>query len=196
MKKWIAIMMTGILLLGCTACSSETGGAGTGNDVVSGNTGASTGNDAASESSVDMSNYPESLDDWTGQNFVDYFKEVGVFTDDGDYETWVQDHATYWPETPVDECAGWWNEDGTVMVMIFVMSGENADTSEDQLNEWKNSVLDSNTFPGEYATVPVDHIVGNVAFSFETTVTDEDVYNAFKSAYQELLDTMGVTPEI
>jgi hypothetical protein len=92
----------------------------------------------------------------------------------------------------VDECVGWWNDDDTVMVMICILSADSADTDEDQLNEWLESAQEDNTFPGEYATVPVDYVVGHVTFTFESTILDDDVYNAFSEAYQNLVSSVGV----
>ena len=37
-----------------------------------------------------MSKYPADINEWTGQNLVDYFEEAVNFPDD--CESWVQDH--------------------------------------------------------------------------------------------------------
>jgi predicted small lipoprotein YifL len=180
MKKIISLLMAAALVLSLAACGGST---------------TKTAEDTPEEdtsSTVDLSAYPDSLDEWTSQNFIDYFQSYGLFTDGDGFETWTQDHATYWPGTPVDECVGWWNDDDTVMVMICMLSADSADTDEDQLNEWLTSAQEDNTFPGEYATVPVDYVVGHVTFTFESTILDDDIYTAFSEAYENLVSSVGV----
>ena len=185
MKKVLAILVAAVMLLTLAACGGETN-----NDAVGGSP-----SGEESTNGVDMSKYPSDLNDWSGQDFIDYFKEVGVFTDGNGFETWLQDHATYWPGTPVNECAGWWNDEGTIMVTIILLSADNADTSEEQLEEWKTSIKENHALPGEYASLPVDSLIGNVAFTFEETILDDAVYEEFTKAYEELLAAMNVTPE-
>jgi ABC-type transport system substrate-binding protein len=180
MKKVLSILLAAALVLSLVACGGST------------TTAAEDSTAEDTSSTVDLSAYPDSLDEWTSQNFIDYFQSYGLFTDGDGFETWTQDHATYWPGTPVDECVGWWNDDDTVMVMICILSADSADTDEDQLNEWLTSAQEDNTFPGEYATVPVDYVVGHVTFTFESTILDDDVYNAFSEAYQNLVSSVGV----
>jgi predicted small lipoprotein YifL len=184
MKKVISLLMAAVLVLSLAACGGST----------TNSTEDSAADSAVEDTSatVDLSAYPDSLDEWTGQNFIDYFQSAGLFTDGDGFETWTQDHATYWPGTPVDECVGWWNDDDTVMVMICILNADNADTDQDQVDEWLTSAQEDNTFPGDYATVPVDYVVGHVTFTFETTILDDDIYNAFSEAYQTLVSSVGV----
>jgi ABC-type transport system substrate-binding protein len=180
MKKVLSILLAAALALSLAACGGST---------------TKTAEDSAAEdaaATVDLSAYPDSLDEWTSQNFIDYFQSFGLFTDGDGFETWTQDHATYWPDTPVDECVGWWSDDDTVMVMICMLSADNADTDEDQLDEWLTSAQEDNTFPGEYATVPVDYVVGHVTFTFESTILDDTIYTAFSEAYENLVSSVGV----
>ena len=81
------------------------------------------------------------------------------------------------------------------MVTIILLSADNADTSEEQLEEWKTSIKENHALPGEYASLPVDYLIGNVAFTFEETILDDAVYEEFSKAYEELLAAMNVTPE-
>jgi hypothetical protein len=117
MKKIISLLLAAVLVLSLAACGGSTK---TAEDTPEEDTSAT----------VDLSAYPDSLDEWTSQNFIDYFQSYGLFTDGDGFETWTQDHATYWPGTPVDECVGWWNDDDTVMVMICILSADSADTDE------------------------------------------------------------------
>ncbi len=172
MKKVLAMILAAVLLLGAAACGTADGGKGSGGP--------------------DLGNYPESLDAWSGQDFIDYFTEAGIFTEGNGAETWLQDHATYWPGTPVNECAGWW--DDMSMAMILVMSPENSDSSQEQLEEWKTSIRENKALPGDYSTITVDYLVGNIAFSYNT-ILDEELYNKMDTACKELFEALGVTPE-
>ncbi len=180
MKKIMKVVLATFLLVCFAGCNKESDGK----------------NDDENSTDVDMSKYLAEISEWSGQNFVDYFTDAGVFSNDNGYETWIQDHTSYWPDTPVNECAGWWNKEGTDRVMILIMKSDNADTSEEQMNEWIKSIKENHTLPGEYASLPVDHLVGNVAFSFETSILDDANYEAFNNAYQQLLTALNVTPDM
>lgn len=183
MKKAVAILMAAVMLLGAAAC----GGNGDKGKVENNN---------GNESKVDMSKYPGDIKEWSGQNLIDYFTEAGIFTGtkEGD-ETWLQDHETYWPGMPVDECAGYWTGDDSVMVMMLVLKDDLTDSSKEQYDEWISTIKDTKKLPGELNTIVVDHLVGNVAFSYSTTILDEDAYNAMEKAYQDLVEALKVTPE-
>ena len=94
MKKIMKVVLATFLLVCFAGCNKESDGK----------------NDDENSTDVDMSKYPAEISEWSGQNFVDYFTEAGVFSNDNGYETWIQDHTSYWPDTPVNECAGWWNK--------------------------------------------------------------------------------------
>ena len=180
MKKALALLLTLLMVLSLTACGASKPAQ----------------TEAPAEAAgVDLSAYPEKLEDWTGQNFIDYFKAAGVFKDGDGYETWLQDHANYWPGTPVNECAGCWDDAGTFMVMIFLFDGSNADTSEEDLNTWLDGIREKKTLPEEYMSMPVDHLVGNIGFTYEIYIQDEDAYNAMNDAFHALMQAKGVTPE-
>lgn len=175
MKKLMAAFMAMILAFSLAAC----GGDG--------------GNKDGGE--VDMSAYPADINEWTGQNFIDYFTAAGVCEG---CEPWTQDHASYWPGTPVDECAGWWDDAGMVNVMIFILSPDNADTSQEQYDEWMSCIREKKLLTEEegYMPISIDHLVGSVAFGFnETTVLDEDILERTVAAYENLIAALGVTPE-
>lgn len=179
MKKVVCILLAGMMLLGMAACGGGNGG-----------------ESKADGSSVDMSKYPGTVGDWTGQNLIDYFKEAGIFTGtkEGD-ETWLQDHTTYWPGTPVSECAGYWTGDNSVMVMMLVLKNDLTDSSEKQYNEWISTIKETKKLPGDYNSFVVDHLVGNVVFIYSTTTLDEAVYNAMETAYQNWVTALKATPE-
>ena len=188
MKKVLAIVLAAIMVMALAACSANTGKDGQDNT-----------SDPASSTSdtvkVDMSKYPSNINEWTGQNFVDYFKEAGVFKDGDGAETWMQPHEMYWDSTPVNECVGCWDDAETYSIMIAILGPNNADSSEEQYNEWMTSIKEKKACPGDYSAFTIDHRVGNVAFEYEATILDDDVYNAMTAAYNYLVDSLGVTPE-
>lgn len=175
MKKVFSTLLALALALSLAACGGSGGKSGGGSDI-------------------DMSAYPSDINEWTGQNFIDYFTEAGVFgTADGG-ESWLQDHADYWPGTPVDDCAGWW-DDMNNMIVITILKPDIADSSQEQYDEWMTAIRDTKAFPGDYAALGADHLVGNVVFEFETTVMDDEIYEKMNTAYQDLVKALGVTPE-
>lgn len=181
MKKILAVILALGMVLGLAACGE---GSGKG--------------DASGGGDTDMSKYPAKLEEWTGQNFLDYFTDAGIFYDkENEAETWLQNHAEYWPETPVKECAGWWTDDGMAMVMIFVMGSDEADTSEEQLAEWRESMKNTKGLPGEFAAsgVTVDDLSGNVAISYGG-VLDEQLYSNVEAAWKGLLEKLGAASEL
>lgn len=191
MKKALAIALAVLMVLSLAACGKKTN-----NNESKPNEskpGESTNADVT-ELTIDMSKYPAKLEEWTGQNLIDYFKEAGVFKDGDGFETWSQDHATYWAKTPVNECVGCW-DDSTTTIMIAILSADNADTSEEQLNEWVANIKEKKALPGDYSSFVVDHLIGNIAFSYEATVLDDEIYNKMTDAYNYLVKSMGVTPE-
>ena len=182
MKKLLMILCMTAVLFSFTACSNADSAGKTA--------------DNAETVDVDMSKYPENLDEWSAQNFIDYFTETGLFTSGGGFETWIQDHATYWSETPVSECAGWWDEAGTeACVMILIFDGTLADTSEADLEEWKTQIKDHKTLNDEYGATGIDHLVGNVAFSYSEMTLNDDILAQIEAEYNTLVERMGVTPE-
>ncbi len=143
---------------------------------------------------VDLGSYPENLDEWSGQNFIDYLTETGVFYDGDGAETWLQNHEDYWPGTPVRECAGWWTDDNSSMAVILILSSDEEDTSEAQLEEWKAAIVESKALPGDYSVITVDHLAGNVAFGY-STILDEEIYEKMDAAYRELVEAVGAKEE-
>ena len=125
---------------------------------------------------------------------MDYFTEAGVFKNGNGFETWMQPHAMYWDNTPVNECVGCW-DDTTVSITIAILGTDNADSSEEQYNEWMTNIKEKKALPGDYSSLTIDHLVGNVAFQYETTVLDDETYNTMTDAYNYLVKSLGVTPE-
>lgn len=208
MRKTVKYAAAGLVLamtFGLTACagSSEKGAESSSAGNVSDDNSASdndakSSTDAPAESSnaendadsdLDLSKYPEDINEWTSQNFIDYFTEAGVFTNkDGAY---IQDHATYWAGTPVDECCGYMDEEGLVTICVFTF---NPQSTEGDVPAFLEYIKENKKLTDEYSALPIDHLIGNVAFSYVLT-TDDAVYNAMDQAYNELVQALNVTPE-
>ena len=197
MKKLLALFLAMMMVLSLAACA-DSGGGSTGNPSSDPGTqeSAPAGGGESQEPSggVDLSAYPADLNDWTGQDFIDYFTAAGVFVEGNGRETWLQDHVDYWPGTPVSECAGYWDDDGLILIMIFTFDGSLPDTTPEDANAWKGSIRENQMLPEDFGSFPVDHLVGDVAFCYMLT-TDDDVYNAMDAAYNDLVSAMGVTPD-
>lgn len=168
MKKVLAIFLALVMLLGVSACGDAGNVSGGGNEI-------------------DMSAYPADLNEWSSQNFLDYFAEVGVFEN----EDWryIQDHATYYAGTPINECAGYMDDEAIIMIGIFTIDSDSADAEE-----LLSYIKEHKATTDELGAFPIDHMVGNVLFWYSETL-DEDVYNAMDEAYNGLVSAMGLTPE-
>lgn len=211
MKKILATLLTAAMLLSVSACGTEGGNAGNSDSGTSAPASSAPTSSAPEGSSSEdgtqapeetsggeaggIEGYPASLDDWTGQQFVDYFKSVGIFNDGGDEETWIQDH-TYWAGLPVSECAGFWDENGFKNVMILIFKSDVVDSSEEAYNNDLATIKDKKLYqPDDWEWgVPIDHLVGNIAFSFSESV-DEEFIEEMEKAYTELITKMGATAD-
>lgn len=201
MKKLLALFLAMMMVLSLAACSDSgsnpsapNSDAGTQESTPAGGEESQGPADGDTTGGVDLSAYPADLNDWTGQNFIDYFTAAGVFAEGPGRESWLQDHVDYWPETPVSECAGYWDDDGLILIMIFTFDGSLPDTTPEAASEMKNYIKENQALPEDYMGMPIDHLVGDVAFCYMLT-TDDDVYNAMDAAYNDLVSAMGVTPD-
>ncbi len=203
MKKLLVIFMTLVLSLGLAACGDEkkdTNNTATttpkqdkSKDASAGTTTTPAAQENAGGSGIDLSKYPEDLNEWTMQNLIDYFEQAVEFP--SDCESWIsgQDELT---GTPVSAMAGIWNADGTddVELMFIVLDPENPDTTPEVVEEIKQAIRDDKNH--DYTTDDLylgiqDHLVGNVAFSYGAYTTNEEVYNAIEEAYGNLISGLG-----
>lgn len=172
MKKFLAIVLALVMMLSMAACTAD--------EVTE-----STGDTQANI----LSKYPTDINDWTSENFNDYFKEVGVYTDD--QWIYVQDHATCYTGTAVDTCSGYMDDQGLYFTGVFII---NPDSTEADGKAMLEHIRTNKTFPEELGNLPVDHLAGNVAF-FYSFCTDEAFYNKFDAAVNQLFTDLGVTPD-
>lgn len=192
MKKLLAILLALALTLALAACGGEGTGNGDPTDTPSDNTPSDdTPTDGGSENTgVDLSKYPQDLGSWSAQNLIDYFTEIGLFTEGSDRESWFQDHANYWSDTPFNECSGYWDEAGLIQVMFFTFDDTLPDTTPEDVQTEKEYIKANKMLSEDYSSMPIDHMVGNVAVSF-TYTTDDDFYNKMEAAWTDLVKATG-----
>lgn len=170
MKKLITLMLSLLLVLSLVACGASD-------------------DKKAEDAAIDMSQYPADPNEWSGDDLARYFKEAGVFTKE-DY-LYVQDHATYYAGTAVDECVSYMDDDGLIMICIFNTDPANGDADVDA---FLAEVKENHTLPEDFSSMPVDHMIGDLIFFYSFTA-DEEVYNAMETACQQLAKDLGVEME-
>ncbi len=166
MKKLLTVLLAAVMVFAMAAC----GGGG-------------------EKATVDMSKFPSDLNEWTAQDFNDYFEAAGCYTDKN--LIYIQDHATYYAGTPYNECGGYMDEDGLYFTGVWTM---NPDDSEGSVSEVIDYVRENKTLPEEFGSLPVDHLIGNFIFVWGLS-SDEDFYNSMETAYNDLVEALGVTPD-
>lgn len=171
MKKLIAMVLALIMMLSMAACT-----AGKSNETTGG------------QGDI-LSKYPANINEWTSENFNEYFKEMGVYTDDK--WAYVQDHENYYAGTAVDTCSGYMDDMGLYFTAVFII---NPDSTEADGKAMLEHIRANKSFPEELNSLPVDHLAGNVAF-FYSFSTDEEFYNKFDAAVKQLFEKLGVTPD-
>ncbi len=191
MKKVLAIVLAAVMVISLTAC-----GAKKGNDDKK--TDAPSSSAPADSINVDMSKYPADFKDWTAQNILDYFNAAVKFP--SDCESWVQDHAEYWADSPIYEVSGIWNADGAddVLVTFTTFNPNSPDTTPEEVEAVQKIIREDKNH--DYTTEhiflgPQDHMIGHIAFSYGVTTTNEEVYNDIEAAYNHLVKVMGLTPD-
>ncbi len=167
MKKLTAIVLALVMVLALCACGTSNGGG---------------------DSDVDMSKYPTDLNSWTAQNFNDYYTACGVYTDS--QYAYIQDHATYWVGTPVDEAGGYMDDVGATSIICLV----DPDSTEGDANALLEYIRANKTLDEDLGSMAVDHLAGNVVFIYGIS-SDEDFYNAMEKATQDLFTALNVTPD-
>lgn len=165
MKKLVTIALTLILALTLAACGGAKQPAG-----------------------PDLSKFPKDLKEWSATDYNNYFIAAGVYDEKIGY---VQDHATYWFDTPVCEGSGAMDDAGDVMVFIFTFDPAAQDADVPAFME---ELRTSKAFPEELSGLPMDHMAANACFCFQFSGSEE-VYQAAEKAFQDLMTAMKVTPD-
>ncbi len=184
MKKLLAIVLSLMLVLSLAACSE----AGNGNETNPGNTTGSSKPDDGDTPSGGLEGYPADLNEWTADDIVRYFTEAGVFTN----ESWVMVMGPKeWAGTAINDYITYMDNTGMVSISIATFDPENEMVD---VPAFLDFVRENHTYDESLYLQPVDHMVGNMTFTFEGTM-DEEVYNAMLTAYNALLEGLGVTPD-
>ena len=185
MKKVLAIVLAVVMLFSFAACGSQGANHGYIPEDVQIN-------------EVDLSKYPADFSQWTAQNIMDYFWEAVDYP--RDCETWLQNHAEDWAGMPIYEASGIWNADGAddILIVFFTFDPTSPDTTPEAVEEVKEIIRnDKNhdyTQDGIYLG-PQDHMVGHVSFSYGFSTYNEEYYNKTEAAYNQLVESMGLTPD-
>ena len=181
MKKLFVIM----LIIAMAFCFASCGGSSEGGS-----------NDSETTPQVDMSSYPSDIQEWTSENFIEYFDKQGILPISEDLPPGVGSHADEWGGTPIHESIIWsFTEDdpGSFAILVYKDAG---DVSEEEMEYWKNCIDTDRTMPYEYATFgKVDHLVGNVGFLYSGLALNDELAETIEDAYQQFLKDTGFTPE-
>ena len=187
MKKLLALTLAAVMTFSLVGCGSSSENSESKDSAGSGN--------ASSESSslkdADLANYPENFDEWTGQDILDYFTEIGVFTN----EEWAYlQTGEETAGTGFAECASYMSmDDDSVYICIFYFDPNASDASLGE--EHKQSIIDNGCLSGELSDFVVDHLVGNFAFSY-SLCEDDGTYDLMDEGFEKLCDDMNLTPEV
>ncbi len=146
---------------------------------------ASGGSDGQNANSDILSQYPADLQEWTAENFNDYFKAIGLYSNE-DY-IYVQDHATYYTGTCIDECGGYMDDEGLYFTGVFIVDENSTEGDGAALLSY---VKENKTLDEEFGNMPVDHMCGHLLV-LDSYSTDDEFYESFESAFKALVEATG-----
>lgn len=173
MKKMFVLLISTLLILSMASCQ---------------NTPASTAPaDTTAAATTVFDNFPKTAEEWTAGDFNNYFKAIGLYTNDE--FIYLQDHGDYYPGTCVDECGGYMDNDGLYFTGVFVV---NMKSTEADAEAFLAGVRETKAMPEELGFLPVDHMAGNVLF-WDSFSADETFYNDFEQAIRDWAAALGVT---
>lgn len=211
-KKLIVVMMAAIMVLGTvlTGCGTDSSSSSKKEDATTAAGGESTKaeEDKTTAAGTDETKDGETKDgetkddgvtagDWKNKDFVDwngddigqYFVDNGTFSKADWY--YVQKDE-YVEGTGLDANVSYFDEDtGSACVMIMWF---NPDSKQSNRDEVYNYIKDNKTTPEDFGSFPVDHLVGNFAFSY-TLCADNAEYDKMDAAYEAFIKEFDLTPE-
>lgn len=127
--------------------------------------------------------------DWNGDDIGQYFVDKGTFSHSDWY--YVQKDE-YVEGTGFDANVSYFEEDtGAAMVMIMWFNPDSVQTNRDEVY---NYIKENRTTPEDLGSFPVDHLVGNFAFSY-TLCADNAEYDKMDAAYKAFIEEFSLTPE-
>ncbi len=175
MKKLFALVLAMLMVLSLVACGGKT--------------------NYGETKEVDMSKYPADINEWTEKQLLAYFTEAVPALES--CESWYQPHEIYWAGYPLNNCAGTWNDDGSIQIECRTFGVNNADTTPEEIEAWKQQFRDDPNHG--YVTEDLlltanSHMVGNVLINYEYT-SNEAVYDALEAAWENLVAALNLTPD-
>lgn len=173
MKKLIAMTLALMLALSLAAC---------------GETNNTDGDPDNAGNTVSLEGYPTDINEWTTDDFTKYFTEAGIFTDES--KLFVMG-PEYWVGTAISNYLEYYDEGEEIHLMICLY--DPSDESVD-VEAFLDFVRENHTMDETMYLQPVDHLVGNVSFTYNDTL-DEETYEAIDAAYNALVEGLGVTPD-
>lgn len=211
-KKLIVVMMAAIMVLGTvlTGCGTDSSSSSKKEDATTAAGGESTKaeEDKTTAAGTDETKDGETEDgetkddgvtagdwknkdfaDWNGDDIGQYFVDNGTFSKADWY--YVQKDE-YVEGTGLDANVSYFDEDtGSACVMIMWF---NPDSKQSNRDEVYNYIKDNKTTPEDFGSFPVDHLVGNFAFSY-TLCADNAEYDKMDAAYEAFIKEFDLTPE-
>ncbi len=216
-KKLIVVMMAAIMVLGTvlTGCGTDSSSSSKKEDATTAAGGESTKaeEDKTTAAGTDETKDGETEDgetkdgetkddgvtagdwknkdfaDWNGDDIGQYFVDNGTFSKVDWY--YVQKDE-YVEGTGLDANVSYFDEDtGSACVMIMWF---NPDSKQSNRDEVYNYIKDNKTTPEDFGSFPVDHLVGNFAFSY-TLCADNAEYDKMDAAYEAFIKEFDLTPE-
>lgn len=173
MKKIIAMILALMLALSLAAC---------------GETNNTDGDPDSAGNTVSLEGYPTDINEWTTDDFVNYFTEAGVFTDS---EALYISGTDVWAGTALSGNVFYADSTGLCSINIYLFDEDNPAAD---VPAFLSYVRENHTFDESLYLQPVDHLVGTVAFTYSPT-TDEEIFEAMDAAYNALVEGLGVTPD-
>lgn len=211
-KKLIVVMMAAIMVLGTvlTGCGSSSSSSSKKEDATTAAGGDATKaeEDKTTAAGTDETKDGETEDgetkddgvtagdwknkdfaDWNGDDIGQYFVDNGTFSKADWY--YVQKDE-YVEGTGLDANVSYFDEDtGSACIMIMWF---NPDSKQSNRDEVYNYIKDNKTTPEDFGSLPVDHLVGNFAFSY-TLCADNAEYDKMDAAYEAFIKEFDLTPE-
>lgn len=211
-KKLIVVMMAAIMVLGTvlTGCGSSSSSSSKKEDATTAAGGESTKaeEDKTTAAGTDETKDGETEDgetkddgvtagdwknkdfaDWNGDDIGQYFVDNGTFSKADWY--YVQKDE-YVEGSGMDANVSYFDEDtGSACVMIMWFDPDSKQSNRDEVY---NYIKENKMTPEDWSSMPVDHLVGNFAFSY-TLCADNAEYDKMDAAYEAFIKEFDLTPE-
>lgn len=211
-KKLIVVMMAAIMVLGTvlTGCGTDSSSSSKKEDATTaaGSESTKAEEDKTTAAGTDETKDGETEDgetkddgvtagdwknkdfaDWNGDDIGQYFVDNGTFSKADWY--YVQKDE-YVEGTGLDANVSYFDEDtGSACIMIMWFDPDSKQSNRDEVY---NYIKDNKTTPEDFGSLPVDHLVGNFAFSY-TLCADNAEYDKMDAAYEAFIKEFDLTPE-